>query len=333
MSIRKSASALLLAAAVEGVLPLAAPALAQSDATVTYQGRLDRQGEPYSGTPDVRFTLWTASSGGEQVPGAAVNTLLGVDIVDGLLTAPIDFGAQAFGSQPRFVEVQVRTPAWDGTGSEPAFTTLDPRQAITGAPYSVSTRGITVDETGAVGIITTVPGRPLQVGDSGRESVGVIRLAHRNGFQFRRWDFGIGDRDLFGHPDNFGFRDLSGNTIMVLESTGQGGNVGIGVLNPSAKLDVGGGVRTIDNQGYTFSAPGDQDSGLFSFGNGEVSLLADGEAVVTASSTGLTLNFGDGSQQTTAHRPIVVRPFRFLTAGESICRSTFPVRSPAWRSS
>ena len=173
MSIRKCASALLLAAAVGGVLSLTAPALAQSDATVTYQGRLDRQGEPYSGTADVRFTLWTAASGGEQVPGAAVNTLLGVDIVDGLLTAPVDFGAQAFGSEPRFVEVQVRTPAWDGAGAEPAFATLDPRQAITGAPYSVSTRGITVDESGAVGIFTTAPGRLLQVGDSGRESVGA----------------------------------------------------------------------------------------------------------------------------------------------------------------
>ena len=136
----------------------------------------------------------------------------------------------------------------------------------------------------------------------------MIRVAHRTGFQFRRWDFGIGDRDLFGHPDNFGFRDLSGNTIMVMQSTGQGGNVGIGLTNPRAKLDVGGGVRAVGNQGYTFSAPGEQDSGLFSFGDGQVSLVANGQAVVTASGTGLALNFGDGSQQTTAYRPLVVRP-------------------------
>ncbi|MGP1311181.1 MAG: hypothetical protein ACTS27_13390, partial [Phycisphaerales bacterium] len=83
--------------------------------------------------------------------------------------------------------------------------------------------------------------------------MGLIRVAHRTGFQFRRWDFGTGDGGIFGHPDNFGFRDLSGDTIMVLEATGQGGNVGIGVLDPSAKLDVAGGIRAVGNRGYTFS--------------------------------------------------------------------------------
>lgn len=302
MTVRKITHAAMLAAAIAGLAPLAAPAMGQADSTLTYQGRLDRAGEPYSGTGDLRFTLWDALAGGSQVSGTSANTLLGATITDGLLTAPLDFGSSAFGQGSRFVQVEVRTPAWDGTGAEPAFTTLDPRQEITGTPYSLSTRGVYVAENGLVGVGNTAPGRLLQVGDSTRSSDGLIRVAHREGSSFREWDFGIGDGGLFGFPDNFGFRDLSGGTIMTLQSTGQGGGVGIGTTSPQARLDVRGNVRATGTQGYTFTSPGASNSGLFSYGSEEVSLVADGNVVVTANTDGL--QFADGTVQTTAYRPI-----------------------------
>lgn len=317
MNVRKITHAAVLAAAVAGLAQLAAPALGQADSTLTYQGRLDRAGEPYSGTADVRFTLWDAQTGGSEVAGTSANTILGATITDGLLTTPLDFGAGAFGQGARFVQVEVRTPAWDGAGTEPPYTTLDPRQAITATPYALSTRGVHVDEDGRVGVGNTSPERLLHVGDNTSESDGIIRVAHREGSAFREWDFGIGDGGLFGFPDNFGFRDLSGGTIMTLESSGQGGGVGIGTTNPVSRLDVRGNVRATGNSGFTFTAPGDDSSGLFSYGSDEVSLVAGGNVVVTANTDGL--QFADGTTQTTAYRPLsattVVGPFSVADGG------------------
>ena len=302
MKNRKTVRTVLLAAAL-GLTPLAAPVLAQNATTKTYQGRLDVSGQPYSGTADLRFTLWTAQSGGEQVPGTSANTLLGTDIVEGLLTAPLDFGSQAFNGQPRFVQVEVRTPAWDGTGTEPAYTTLDPRQAVTAAPHSLSTRGITVDGSGRVGIGNTSPQRALQVGRTDAPSSGLIRVAHQTGDAFRAWDFGTGSASLFGNNDNFGFRDASGATILTMQSSGAGGNVGIGTTAPHARLDVRGGVRASGDQGFTFSAPGDNDSGIYSVRNNEITFRTNGIDRLAVTNRGL--RFEDGTGQSTAYRPIV----------------------------
>ncbi|MEQ8843870.1 MAG: hypothetical protein RIB58_03365 [Phycisphaerales bacterium] len=303
MTIRKTVRTVLLAAAL-GLTPLSAPVLAQSATTKTYQGRLDVFGQPYSGTADLRFTLWTARSGGEQVSGTSANTLLGTDIVDGLLTAPLDFGSQAFNGQPRFVQVEVRTPAWDGTGVEPAYTTLDPRQAVTAAPHSLSTRGITVDESGRVGVGNDAPQRALQVGRTDVPSSGLIRVAHRTDVLSRAWDFGTGSSSLFGNSNNFGFRDVSGETILTMQSSSMGGNVGIGTAVPLSKLDVRGNVRAKGDEGFTFSFPGDEDSGMYSFRNSEITFRTNGLDRLSVTNQGL--RFQDGTTQSTAYAPPLV---------------------------
>jgi len=129
-----------------------------------------------------------------------------------------------------------------GISMDVAGTSL---RLFTGAS-SASPR-LTISAGGNVGIGATSPGRRLQVGDEGvGGSVGVIRVGHNNGAgSFRTWDFGIGDSSIFGATDNFGFRDLSGGTIMTLQSTGNGGNVGIGRTDPGFKLDVNGGIRCV----------------------------------------------------------------------------------------
>jgi hypothetical protein len=302
MTIRKTVRTVLLSAAV-GLTPLAAPVLAQTATTKTYQGRLDVSGQPYSGTADLRFTLWTAQSGGTQVPGTSANTLLGTDIVDGLLTAPLDFGSQAFNGQPRFVQVEVRTPAWDGTGTEPAYTTLDPRQAVTAAPHSLSTRGITVDGSGRVGVGNDAPQRALHVGRTDVPSSGLIRVAHRTDVLSRAWDFGTGSSSLFSNSNNFGFRDVSGETILTMQSSSMGGNVGIGTTEPQAKLDVAGSIRARGDLGYNFNFPGDSATGMYSFRSGEISFLTNGAESLSVIQGGL--RFLDGSSQRSAYSPIV----------------------------
>jgi len=63
------------------------------------------------------------------------------------------------------------------------------------------------------------------------------------------------------------------------------GRVGIGTVDPGSSLEVGGGVRArggppgqfgVNNNGYAFSGNGgDDDSGMFSTGNGQVVLYTD----------------------------------------------------------
>jgi hypothetical protein len=50
----------------------------------TYQGQLDSDGSPYTGTCDLRFKLWDAVSGGSQV--GPTQTKSYVDLEDGYFT-------------------------------------------------------------------------------------------------------------------------------------------------------------------------------------------------------------------------------------------------------
>lgn len=87
----------------------AAPAFAQT--TTTYQGRLLSGGQPYSGTADVRFTLFNPANAAVLGPVDAFT----VDVVNGIFTANVDL--QNLVTGPGFtLEVAVRTPS-GGPGS------------------------------------------------------------------------------------------------------------------------------------------------------------------------------------------------------------------------
>ena len=147
----------------------------------TYQGQLKQGGVPVDGLADFEFTLWDDAA---TPPGVQVGSTLTfdgqggnpapIDVVDGLFTAQLDFGADAFdGVEARWLEVAVRFPAGGG-----AYTTLDPRQALTPAPFALQTRGITVDDNGNVGVGTDFPASRLHVAD------GIIRSQYSNFDQF-----------------------------------------------------------------------------------------------------------------------------------------------------
>lgn len=218
----------IAALALAATVALAGPAAAQSDTEFTYQGRLDFQGQPYTGSADYRFTLWNAATGGSQIGDE--HPLDGADVEGGLFAAAIDFGADAFAGQ-RWLEIAVRTPAWDGQGAEPPFTTLDPRQAITRSPYSIQTRGIFVDDDERVGIGTivvqdftaaTIRGRGVNSDYIQFQSTSLENQWHLSGTNFGL-DFvetGVAANRLFLAP---------------------GGNVGIGTNNPQSRLHLASG--------------------------------------------------------------------------------------------
>jgi hypothetical protein len=94
----------------------------------TYQGTFADNGAPASGTYDFEFALYTVASGGTAVQTV---TKAGVAVNGGLINTSIDFGAQTYNGQVKWVEVHVRPTGGGG------YTTLSPRQALTAAPYAM----------------------------------------------------------------------------------------------------------------------------------------------------------------------------------------------------
>lgn len=143
--------------ALSALLCLAAPATA-SDTTVTYQGELRQAGSAASGSYDMEFRLWDKVKGG--IPVGPLVEMLGVAVENGLFTVVLDFGAEPFDGEDRWLEISV------GEAGDPTRFTLDPRQPISRSPYSIQTRGIYVDDTGRVGIGTTSPQSNLAIEDA-----------------------------------------------------------------------------------------------------------------------------------------------------------------------
>lgn len=121
-----------------------------------YQGQLNQDDLPVNGTVDFQMTLWD-----DEIAGTMIGTAVSVDAVpvdNGLFSVELDFGADAFNGESRWLEIEVRNPAGAGP-----FTTLAPRQPLTATPYSLQTRGLFVDESGNVGIGNDSPASSLDI--------------------------------------------------------------------------------------------------------------------------------------------------------------------------
>lgn len=117
------------------VLVGADSAFAQTVGTsFTYQGKLDSLGTPTNGPHDLKFRLFDAASGGNQLgPELCVND---VTVVDGQFTILLDFGAQ-FSGASRHIEIDVRADTGLDCSDQTGYETLAPRQNITPAPYAL----------------------------------------------------------------------------------------------------------------------------------------------------------------------------------------------------
>jgi hypothetical protein len=109
---------------------------------------------------DFEFKLYDAAGGGAQV-GSTV-ALNDIPVSKGLFTVKLDFGAGAFGSGARWLNIGVRAGASAG-----AYTTLTPRQELTPAPYASALPNVYTDEgNNFVGV-----GRNFRI--SGNEVFGI----------------------------------------------------------------------------------------------------------------------------------------------------------------
>ena len=132
------AIAILLLGLTAGLATAQAPDADPAGATAvalgtafTYQGQLIKDGVPANGSCDIRFILYDAGVGGNQV-GPIVEKLA-VVVTGGLFTVPdLDFGGGVFVGDKRWLEVAVKCPA--GSGS---YATVGNRQELTATPYAL----------------------------------------------------------------------------------------------------------------------------------------------------------------------------------------------------
>src|ERR1043166_5525958 len=112
------------------VLSLVPSALVAQSTAFTYQGRLISAGAPANGLYEMSFSLYDALTNGNPIrtpgPGAPV------PVSNGLFTAALDFGANAFIGPDRWLEVSVTV-----FGSDQPVVLLVPRQPMTATPYAL----------------------------------------------------------------------------------------------------------------------------------------------------------------------------------------------------
>ena len=112
---------------VGALLWLALAAGAQTTA-FTYQGQLNSNNVPVTGSYDLRFQIYNANN--SVVAGPLTNAPVGV--TNGLFLVTLDFGTGVFNGTLRSLEIGVRT-----NGATSAYVVLAPRQALTSVPYAI----------------------------------------------------------------------------------------------------------------------------------------------------------------------------------------------------
>jgi hypothetical protein len=133
-------------ARAQGALPPSQP--------ITYQGFLTEDGQPADGEYDFSFTLFPTLTGG--APITTTIQVSDVTVTDGVFTVALDFGADVFTGEPRYLEILVRP----GTGGN--FTQLAPRQQLTPAPSALSLPGLwTRPYSVSVNLIGGYPGNVI----------------------------------------------------------------------------------------------------------------------------------------------------------------------------
>ena len=227
------ASSLLAALACAAVSPHAFAGASPN--AITYQGQLQDAGMDVDGPVDFIFRLYGVETGGSQL-GATVATT--ENLVDGVFTASLDFGLNPYILTP---------PLWLQITAD--GVTL-PRQPMTGAPFSLSTRGMLVEPDGDVGFgVSTIPGSSFfEVRDPsalkgmrtfnfpGRLTAGVFNEGSLDGALMRFsgrpdgsfWDVGQ-DGD-----SSFRINDNANGTFFRLVN----GRAGIGPGSPGAALHI-----------------------------------------------------------------------------------------------
>lgn len=234
----------LLAALVlsVGVVPfVSAPVQAQTlTKQFTYQGFIENNGVPFTGTAGINFGLFSALTGGTHRDNL---TLTNVTVTKGVFSAVVNFGdtdlfgAEIYDGRPLYLQVSADI----GSG----VVNFTPRQLIQAAPYALSMPNV-VTKNGNVGIGSTNPTNTLDITDN---ETGLLALRGSSGFgsylSLLNTSAG-GDAWAFistGASNGEGAGKLMIANQLPRLTIDTNGNVGIGTFAPSDKLTVQGSAR------------------------------------------------------------------------------------------
>lgn len=217
------------------------------DPTFTYQGRLETSGVPANGQHDFEFRLFDSATLGTQVGTSICMDQLNVQ--DGLFSVGLNFGQQFTGAA-FWLEIRVRADGVVGNCSTGAFTTLTPRQRLTGTPYALALPGLWTLSSGSI---------PSVIGGFAENSVlnGAIGAVIAGGGNVAEANvvtdaFGVvsgGTRnragDSAGTSTDHPFATVGGgigNVAGAASSTVGGGNSNLASGNDSS---IGGGINNL----------------------------------------------------------------------------------------
>jgi len=115
---------------ISSVLVVLLSAVGRAQTTAfNFQGRLNDGTSPANGRYDLQFKLFDAITGGNQI---AVLDRTDLQLINGVFSTTLNFGAASFNGGNRFIEISVRP-----NGSPNAYVVLGARQQILSVPYSV----------------------------------------------------------------------------------------------------------------------------------------------------------------------------------------------------
>jgi hypothetical protein len=239
----------------------------------TYQGRLLDGGNPANGLYDLRFTLFDAATGGNQI-GTPI-TLLNQTVTNGLFTVTLDFGTTAFRGDARFLQIEVQH---NGTGYVP----LSPRQPLTPAPYAMSLMPGAVISANTSSNVLTASNNGTGIGLKGIGTSGSgVEGDSTSGVGVAGYTSSSSAAALAG--TNFG----SGPGISAISSTGTGVNAQgrtSGVYGVGIDVNAAG-VSGVANSGT--GAAGLYGTSTTGFGAVGISTASNGKGMYGVANTGV----------------------------------------------
>ena len=275
------------------ILQLQLSTIFAQDTLITYQGRLNDNGNPANGLYDLRFSLYDNSSGGLPVGNNVIQT---APVTNGLFTSSINFGA-SFAGANRWLQLEVRT-----NGSGAGYTVLDPRQRVTAAPYSIYALAAATAAT-AGSASNVVSGSVVSSVNALKDNVilqaGSNVTISASGNTLTIASAGAGGSSIWSVLNNNAYYNA--------------GNVGIGTTTPSA-YGHGGTAKILEVNNSGTAANSQAHLMLYS---GVNSLLDSAMGTVTwAQPGGMAAYIGAQTRSTTPNAPAAMLSFGTRKIGD-----------------
>jgi hypothetical protein len=220
--------------AILSTFVLAAPAVSAGlklGSGFTFQGRLERGAAPARGAFDFELELYDQREGGTLL---GAQTVFDSAVEGGVFSLELDFGRVVLDAAEAWLEIRVRE-----AGNGP-FTPLLPRQPVSATTTSTCVvDSLAVVNTAGVGMSTAPASAQLEVRGPESNGISTAGLMVKSGS-------GLGAQTLFVDGDEIDVGSL-GNVLNLNRNVpgdvtlaAGGGNVGVGVTAPEARLHLPG---------------------------------------------------------------------------------------------